>query len=324
MKNKLYRQLGQSELYVSPIGLGCWQFSKQKSLVGKFWPAVSDEETREIIRVSVSNSINWFDTAEAYGWGVSEKSVSQALKALKFKSDDLLVATKWWPLLRTAGSIRRTIGKRIRALDGLSIDLYQIHQPFSLSSIAAQMQALADLITARKIRYAGVSNFSARQMKTAYDALQKFDIPLVSNQVSYSLLDRRIETNGVLDTARDLGISIIAYSPLAQGLLTGKFHKDPQLLDHIGGMRRWMPAFKAKGITKSQNLIDALQQVADKYEKTIAQIVLNWTIHFNGDVIVAIPGATSAQQAQENALAQQFLLDKQDLDLIDAAARRSN
>jgi aryl-alcohol dehydrogenase-like predicted oxidoreductase len=178
------------------------------------------------------------------------------------------------------------------------------------------IKVMADLLKAGKIRSVGVSNFSAEQMKIAHTVLQEFGIPLVSNQVKYSLLDRHIEKNGVLDTAQELGITIIAYSPLAQGLLSGNYHFDPQLLVKIEGFRRWLPAFSKKGLSKSRKLVDTLRQVADKYQKTISQIVLNWTIHFHGESIVAIPGASNAVQAYDNATAQQFIMESQDLELI--------
>jgi len=245
-------RLGTSNLEVSVIGLGCWQFSKHTGMIGKFWPPVSDEETRNIIKVSLENGINWFDTAEAYGWGASEKSLSGALDKLGVKKKEVIIATKWWPILRFAGSIEKTIGKRLQALTGYNIDLYQIHQPYALSSVTQQMHCMADLVEENKIRYVGVSNFSAKQMRLAFQILKRRSIPLISNQVNYSLLNRKIESNGILKTANELGISIIAYSPLAQGILSGKFHKDTQISGKNIGIRQWIPAFRSSGLKKSK------------------------------------------------------------------------
>ncbi len=315
------RALGHSELQVSPLGLGCWQFSKGSGMVGKYWPTLSDDEILTIINMSVDGGMNWFDTAEVYGHGQSEQALARSLDALTLQGNamnDLLIATKWWPLLRTARSITRTIGQRIDALGGRSIDLYQIHQPFSLSSIAQQMKAMADLVKQGKIRYIGVSNFSAKQMRLADQELQKYGLRLTSNQVKYSLLDRRIESNGVLATAQELGISIIAYSPLEQGLLTGKFHYKPELVATSSGMRKYLATYRTSGLARSRPLIDLLQSLADQYQRTPSQIALNWTIHYHGDTIVAIPGASKLSHASDNVGAMQFKLSHEEMELISA------
>jgi len=259
------RRIGASDLMVSPIGLGCWQFSRSKGWAGKYWTMMSDDEIREIVKVSIEGGINWFDTAEIYGNGESERALARTLRALGKTSDDVIIATKWWPAFRIAKSITKTIDDRIAALNNFRIDLYQIHQPFSFSTTRAQMRAMAKLVQEGKIRYVGVSNFSAKRMRIAHEELSKFGIDLISNQVDYSLLKRKIETNGTLDAAKELGISIIAYSPLAQGLLSGKFHDDPQLIQSRP-FRKFMPAFKPKGLEKSRPVINALKELADKLE----------------------------------------------------------
>jgi aryl-alcohol dehydrogenase-like predicted oxidoreductase len=166
-----------------------------------------------------------------------------------------------------------------------------------------------------KIRYVGVSNFSAQKMRNAWETLQKEGIGLVSNQVRYSLLNRKIETNGIMDTAKELGISIIAYSPLAQGLVTGKFHDNPALIRDLG-YRKYMPAFKSNGLAKSKPVVDLVKTLAQKYQVTTSQIALNWLIHYNGETVVAIPGATKESQALENAGAMKFRLSPDDLTLL--------
>jgi len=314
------RRLGKSDLAVSPIGLGCWQFAQGKGLFGNYWATIPDEDIREIIRTSLEAGINWFDTAESYGGGQSERELSAALKSLGVKPGNVIVATKWRPFFRTARSIAGTIDERLAALDGYPIDLHQIHQPYSFSSVPAQMNAMADLVEARKIRWVGVSNFSARKMRLAYEALGKRGLPLISNQVRYSLIDRRIETNGILETARELGISIIAYSPLAQGILTGKFHDQPGLVRSKPGYRKYMKTFQPAGLKASRPLIEALQEQAKKYGRTPGQIALNWLIYAHGDMVVAIPGAMSAAQARENAGALGFTLSGEDIDFLSRVA----
>ncbi|NOR53227.1 MAG: aldo/keto reductase, partial [Candidatus Aminicenantes bacterium] len=165
------RRLGKSDLMVSPVGLGCWQFSKGHGFGGKYWPVLTDEKIKDIVRASLEGGINWFDTAEAYGWGESEKALSRTLKLLGKSSEEVIVATKWFPVFKTARSITKTIDKRLENLSGFRIDLYQIHQPYSLSSTKAQMNAMAQLVKDHKIRSIGVSNFSAKKMKKAHAEL---------------------------------------------------------------------------------------------------------------------------------------------------------
>ncbi|MBC8315834.1 MAG: aldo/keto reductase [Bacteroidales bacterium] len=306
------RHLGKSDLKISPIGLGCWQFSKRNNLAGKFWPDLDDKVIREIVQVSLDMGVNWFDTAEMYGNGASELALSGALQHAGKKPGDIIVATKWLPLFRFAANIIKTIDKRIEALNPFPIDLYQVHQPYGFSSVREEMKKMAELVKEQKIRHVGVSNFSEKQMRKAAEELDKHGLSLVSNQVRYSLLNRKIEKNGVLETAKKLGITIIAYSPLAQGILSGKFHDNPELLKNIG-LRKNSASFKPEGMKKSQPVIDLLKELGVKYQVSPAQIALNWTIHVHGNTVVAIPGATKVLQAKENAGAMKFKLAEEEI-----------
>jgi len=161
------RNLGKSEIKITPIGLGCWQFSKQNNFAGKYWPSLEDDLTRNIVRLSLEGGINWFDTAELYGNGASERSLSAALQELGKKPGEVIIATKWWPMFRTASNIGKTIGERINALDPYPVDLYQVHQPYGFSSEKEEMIAMAKLVKEKKVRHIGVSNFSASKMRSA-------------------------------------------------------------------------------------------------------------------------------------------------------------
>jgi aryl-alcohol dehydrogenase-like predicted oxidoreductase len=315
------RRLGCTSIEVTPIGLGCWQFSGGHGLVGGFWETLSQEAVDEIVRVALAGGIDWFDTAEAYGRGRSEQALAHALAAAGRKDGDVVVATKWWPVPRTARSIRTTIDERLRCLGGFSVGLHQVHQPFSFSPVEAEMEAMADLVAAKKVRAVGVSNFSAAQTRRAHAALGRRGIPLASNQVRYSLVDRRIESSGVLAAARDLGVTIIAYSPLGQGILSGRFHDDPALVRTRPGPRRYMPSFRARGLARSRPLVDALRAIAAAHEATPSQVALNWLLHAHGETVVAIPGASRPRHAEEAAGAMGFRLAPAEMSRLEELSR---
>jgi aryl-alcohol dehydrogenase-like predicted oxidoreductase len=314
------RHLGNTDLRVSPIGLGCWQFSQGKGLFGSYWAVLPQEEIEAIVRAALEGGIDWFDTAESYGGGASERALAAALKSLGRAPADVVVATKWMPVLRRSRSIGETIGRRLESLGGFRIDLHQIHNPLSVSGLKAQIEGMAALAETGKIRYVGVSNFSAKRMVRAHALLAGRGRPLASNQVHYSLLHRKIESSGVLDEAKRLGISVIAYSPLEQGILTGRFHADPAQIRTLSGVRRNRSAFRPRGLDRSRPVIDALREIGARHAATPAQVALNWLVTFHGETVVAIPGATRAAQAKDNAGAMSFRLTKDELDHLDKAS----
>jgi aryl-alcohol dehydrogenase-like predicted oxidoreductase len=309
------RTLGSSDLQLSPIGLGCWQFSKGNGFIGKFWSTLKDEIVREIVQTSLDSGINWCDTAEVYGWGASETALTSALDSL---GKDALIATKWWPAFRTAGSIPRVIEEQLQRLK--HIDLYQVHQPFGFSSVEKEMDAMASLVEKKKVRYIGVSNFSAGKMRRADTQLHKYGLRLISNQVLYNLLDRDIETNGVIEIAKEIGVSIIAYSPLKQGILTGRFHNDSGAVQRLVGFRKYLSAFKPKGLERTRPLINLLNEIAQKHNVVPAQVALAWVI--SNEAVVAIPGASSSAQALKNAASMDIKLSDEEIHLLDEMSRR--
>ncbi|MEP7133850.1 MAG: aldo/keto reductase [Chloroflexota bacterium] len=299
------RTLGKTNIEVTPIGLGMMEFAGGGGLMGSAFPVIDQEIKNATVKAGLDGGINWFDTAELYGAGVSEATLAAALKAAGKKDEDVVVATKWWPLFRTARNIPRTIDDRLRFLNGYSISNYMVHQPMSFSSPEAEMDEMAKLVKADKIRSVGVSNFNSGKMRRAHRQLQKQGLPLAVNQVRYSLLDRRIEKNGILETAKELGVTIIAYTPLESGLLTGKYHKNPELL--AGKSALWRARLQ-RGIERSRPLVSALEEVAVKYNATAAQVALNWVINSQVDSVVTIPGVTKVSQAEESAGAMKFKL----------------
>jgi aryl-alcohol dehydrogenase-like predicted oxidoreductase len=311
------RRLGKTDIEVTPIGLGVMQFSRGESLFGMLFPVLPQEEKNAILQAALDGGINWFDTAELYGFGQSEQGLSAGLKAAGIKNGEVIIETKWFPILRTARNISKTIEDRLRYLNEYSIDVYLVHQPFSFSSPEAEMDAMADLVEAGKIHSVGISNFNADQMRRAHAALAKRGLPLVVNQMEYSLLERSIESNGVLEAAKELGVTIVAYTPLGYGLLTGKYHKDPELFKQTP--RGFMLKRKFE---QSRPIVAALEEIGQKYDATPGQVALNWVIHNQGDEsVVTIPGATRAAHAKESASAMKFKLTDDELARLDELSK---
>jgi len=311
---KKFVELGKTGIKITPIGQGVMQFSEGKGMIGNMFAGISSEESNNIIKEALDGGINWFDTAEFYGKGRSEKTLSEALKNAGKNNGDVVIATKWWPIFRTAGSINKTFSERKNNLAPFNIDLHQVHQPYSFSSVKEEMKAMASLVDEGKIKSIGVSNFSAKAMQTAYNSLISKGLVLASNQVHFSLVNRKIESNGILETAQKLGITIISWSPLEQGLVSGKFHKDPNLLNSRPRLRRM---YLNRVIDKSRQLIECLEDIATDHKVTVSQVALNWMINYFGDTVVVIPGATKAKHVRENAGTMSFKLSDHEMQIID-------
>jgi len=315
------RTLGKTDVTITPLGLGCWQFSQGNGIVAKFWPVLEPQVMDDIVKTAVAGGINWFDTAEVYGKGNSERALAGALSRRGVKPGEVVIATKWWPLFRTASSIESTFPERVAALAPYPIDLLQIHQPVSLSSVEKQALALAKLLKEKKVRAVGVSNFSAEAMKTSHRILKEEGFVLASNQVRYSLAVRGIETDGTLEAAKELGITIIAYSPLAQGLLSGRFHDDPASLKKVAWIRRANSGLNAEGLKRTEPLVRFLQATGKAHGASASQVALNWLVSFHGQTVVAIPGATKVKHAEEAAGALAFKLSSDEQAEIDRLSR---
>lgn len=307
------RPLGKTGIQVSPVGLGVMQFSGRRGFFRFFMSDITQADMYDILRAALEGGINWFDTAEFYGGGHSERGLSSALKNLHIPDSEVVIGTKWFPLFRTARNIPNTIDERLQNLDGYTIDLYMVHNPMSFSSVEAEMAAMADLVKTGKVLSIGVSNFNAEQMRRAHAALAERGLPLAVNQVEYSLLNREIESNGVLETARELSVAVVAYTPLGYGLLSGKYHSDPDRLNSVPRVNRMR---FARQIEHTRPIVDMLKTIAGERQVTPGQVALNWVINSQGDTVLAIPGASRSAQARENAGAMEFSLSEAEIDQL--------
>jgi aryl-alcohol dehydrogenase-like predicted oxidoreductase len=285
-------QIGATDLRVPPLGVGTWQWG-DKGYWG-FGTLYARPDVEAAYQVSREAGLTFFDTAEVYGRGTSETILGALVRN---DPAGVVVATKYAgaPVNWTARRMARAVEGSLARLGTARVDLYQIHWPYSLSGIPTLMNAMADLVEAGKVRAVGVSNFSARQMYQAHAALARRGIPLASNQVHYSLLHRQPERNGVLMGCRELGVRLIAYSPLEQGLLTGKYHDGKT---QVTGIRRWRGMHPA-AIRASLPVIELLRQIGAAHGgKTPGQVALRWLMRRE---VLPIPGAKNATQARANA-----------------------
>ncbi len=288
-----YTALGHNEkLRVSKIGTGLWQASNA-------WNAV-EEDVIEAVGTAKEKGINFLDTAEAYGKGNSERVLGKALK--EYGRENFFVATKVAGAHLRYDELQRAASASIKRLGVDYIDLYQIHwpDPWEQIPMSQTFRAMKKLHEEGKIRAVGVSNFAVRDMEEAQGILG--DLPIVSNQVRYNLLQRNIEEE-VVPFCKKNNISIIAWSPLAQGVLTGKY--SPENIPN-GDVREGNELFAPKNLEKAKEILSMLKSLGEKYSKTPAQIALNW-LASKKDVI-PIPGAKNSKQAMENADSVSFKL----------------
>lgn len=298
--------LGPSGPTVPALGIGTWAWGDK--LYWGYGGDYDEAALRDAFKTAVEAGVNFFDTAEIYGFGESERLIGRFAKELQ---QPVVLATKYFPLpWRIWGSaVADALTASLKRLQVPTVDLYQVHWPFDfLMGQPTLMNALADEVQQGRIKSVGVSNYSAEQMQRAYDLLAQRGVPLAVNQVQYSLLARQIERNGVMDAARRLGVTILAYSPLAQGLLTGKYTPETNTLPQ--GARRLDPRFSREGLEKLAPKVGLLKEIGQKYDRTPAQVALNWLIA-QGNV-VPIPGAKNASQAAQNAGALGWMLSDEE------------
>jgi aryl-alcohol dehydrogenase-like predicted oxidoreductase len=284
---------------VSVIGLGTWQFGSREWGYGR---AYASGEAGAILRRALDLGVNLIDTAEIYGLGRSEKIVG---KAIRGRRESVFLATKLFPIglpVMTRFRARRSA----RRLGVGQIDLYQQHWPSPLFSPRSTMPRFRRLVDEGLVRHAGVSNHGLRQWQECEEA---FGGPVLSNQVRFSLVHREPDRE-LVPWAQRTGRIVIAYSPLGQGLLSGKYQASPP-----SNFRRFSGDFSAEGRRRLEPLIAALREIAGRHQATASQIALSWLIQKPN--VVAIPGASSVRQVEENVAAADIVLGHDEIARLD-------
>ena len=302
--------LGNTDIQISSIGIGAWSWGDR--FYWGYGRGYNQDDIKEAFDSSLASGINFFDTAETYGRGVSETLLGGLVD---LSGNKVVIATKFmpYPWRLNKSSLLKALRKSLRRLGLNQVDLYQIHWPFPPVSIETWASGLADAVEHGLTKAVGVSNYNLNQMRRAQATLVKRGVLLASNQVEYSLINRKVEFNGLLSCCQGLGITLLAYSPLAQGLLTGKYtSKTPP--PGIRGRR-----YSRRVLENIQPLIRLLQDIGRNHEgKTTAQVAINWLICKGA---VPIPGAKNAKQAMENAGALGWELSSEEMDRLDQASR---
>jgi len=290
------------------MGLGAWSWGDR--IYWHYGHGYTDDDIAEAFRTSLAAGVNLVDTAEVYGSGRSEHLLGHFIKEA---NQPVLVATKFFPIPYrfTKNSVVRAMRGSLERLGLEHVDLYQLHWPSPVVPIETYVEGLALVVQAGLARTVGVSNYNIEQMERASKCLARHSIPLASNQVEYSLLDRKAERSGLLDRCKELGVRLIAYSPLAMGLLTGKYTSETP----PSGLRGRKYAAILKELPSLITLMTEIGQGHD--EKTPAQVALNWVICKGG---LPIPGAKTAAQAQQNIGALGWRLTTEEIGALDATS----
>ncbi len=311
------RQLGTSGIVVPSLGVGVWSWGDRG-----FWgygQGYTRADITQAYAACLDAGLNFFDTAEMYGRGESERILGECVREV---GRPVIIASKFAPLPNrlSARTLLKALDASLERLNVQTIDLYQVHWPYTFLRVEPLMDALAQAVRSGKVRAVGVSNYGADLMRRAHARLARYDIPLASNQVHYSLLYRKPEKNGVLDACRELNVALIAYSPLEQGVLTGKYRIVAGQSIPVTGPRRFTRAFRTSRRRKIEPLLQTMENIAKAHDKTIGQVALNWLLS-KDECIIPIPGAKNARQAKENAGAIGWRLTGEESRQIDLASR---
>lgn len=297
--------IGNTDVKVSQIGLGTWQFGS------KGWGFESDfnkADAISIVHKALDSGINLIDTAEAYGRGESERIVGEAIKG--YDREKIVLSTKFLPTAVRPSAVVRALKKSLDRLDTDFIDIYLIHWPAPWLPLGRTLKNMEKMVDEGLIRYIGVSNFSKGKLSAAQAKTHDHRIQL--NQVNYSIARNGAEKD-LLPYAQINKITIMAYSPLAQGWLTGNYSHD-----HVPkGIRRRNRLFTKRNFKRGKELLGVIKEVSENHQVTMAQVALNWVVR--NPSVVAIPGAKSIAQLEANTRSLDFEFSKAEIDRIKKA-----
>jgi aryl-alcohol dehydrogenase-like predicted oxidoreductase len=300
----------ESSLFADVLmGIGTWAWGDR--LFWGYGQEYARADLESVFETCINLGFNWFDTAETYGQGMSEKFLGQFIKST---NKPVRVASKFmpYPWRLTHGSLNRALRGSLKRLGLKQLDLYQIHWPMPPVSVETWMDAMADACQDGLIKAVGVSNYDRSQMLRASDYLAREGICLASNQVEYNLINRQVEKNGLLKASQERGIKIIAYSPIAQGVLSGKYTPE----NPLKGVRARRYGYRF--LEKLQSLIQLMRQIGYEHDRrSAAQVAINWTICKGA---LPIPGAKNIEQAEHNAAAIGWMLTAEEVALLDEAS----
>ena len=290
------------------MGMGAWAWGDRT--IWQFGKGYQEQDIEEAFHAYLAAGITLVDTAEIYGSGQSEKFLG---KFLKNASSRVIIATKFMPFpwRLSSSALLHSLDNSMKRIQVDHVDLYQIHWPFPPHPVEFWVKELAKVVESGKARAAGVSNYNTAQTMKAIQTLSQYNIPLASNQVEYHLLNREVEKNGLLDICKENGVRVIAWSPLAKGLLTGKYTRE----NPPKGLRSRQAQ---KVLEKLPTLISLMREIGQGHGgKNAGQVALNWVICKG---VLPIPGAKNKEQAVQNAGATGWKLTPEEMSALDHAS----
>lgn len=311
------RTLGRGDLRVLPVGLGCMGMSEF------YGTRMEEDEAAEFLHAAVDRGVTHFDTAEMYGMGHNERLVGNALRD---RRQGLVIATKFGPLRDpdtgafagvdgSRDNVRRASEGSLERLGMDAIDLYYLHRVDPDTPIEETVAAMAELVEEGTVRALGLSEAGAETLRRAHAVH-----PITALQTEYSLFSRHVEEE-ILPTCRELGISLVAYSPLGRGLLTGRFTRESRPSGEGDYRTEGQPRFGDEHYEANMALVDTVRSVADRHGVTPAQVALAWVLG-RGEEVVTIPGTTRLRHLDANLAALEVELDEEDLERLAPLAER--
>ncbi|MCU1499643.1 MAG: putative oxidoreductase, aryl-alcohol dehydrogenase like protein [Acidimicrobiales bacterium] len=306
--------LAGTEVAIGSLGVGTWAWGDRSTWgMGTYDTDLTEDTIREAWEASIDGGATFFDTAEVYGKGESERIIGTLLAGDPGRAKRAQLATKFMPLpwkVQVKGALLDALRASLDRLGVEAVDLYQIHGPISLRGHAALAEALAAAHELGLVRAVGVSNYSAKETRAMHAQLHQRGLRLASNQIEFSLLRRGPETSGLLATCAELGVVPLAYSPLGQGRLTGKYS--------VGNPPPGRRKFSPHPMDVVDGVVAELRRIGEVHGgKAPGQVALNWIMAKGA---VPIPGAKNRAQAEENAGALGWEMGADDLAALDRAA----